>query len=108
MATVELPSGHTADILDTDELTAGVKLAVQRSIQMVVKDKQVVMSLALSEEMKIATLVKVIKSWTHEKLPTAQAIEELSIRDYNALTEAIKEHMKLLSASPDKSGSKED
>jgi hypothetical protein len=108
MATVELPSGKTAEVLETDKLTAGVKLAVQRAVSMVVKDGQMAISLALTEEMKIATMVKVVTSWTHDFPVTAQTIENLSIQDYNALSEAVSEHMKLLRTAPDKSAAKAD
>lgn len=106
MATVELPSGNTADLVEPEALTAGVKLAVQRAVSLTVRDGQAVMSLAMSEEMKIAALVRLVKSWSLPVAVTAQNIENLAIKDYNALSEAVEEHMKLLRATPDKSDAK--
>lgn len=108
MATVNLPSGDTAEIVEVDDLTAGVKLAVQRAVQMTVQNGKVVMSLALTEEMKIAALCKLVKSWSKPIAITAQNIETLGIKDYNALTDAVKEHMELLKATPDKSDPEKD
>lgn len=108
MATVSLPSGNTAEVTEPDALTAGSKLAVQRSVQVDVKNGHMVMSLALTEEMKVAALIHLIKSWSFQEPVSLKAIEALSIKDYNALTDSIKEHMKLLRATPDKSDSAED
>jgi hypothetical protein len=108
MATIELPSGHTAEIMDPEHLTTAVKLAVQRAVQMEVNGKKIVMSLALTEEMKIAALSKLIQSWSLPSVVSVQNIEGLAIKDYNALCDGIKEHMKLLRTSPDKSDAEED
>jgi GTP cyclohydrolase III len=108
MATVSLPSGKTAEIADVDSLTAGVKLAAQRAVSMTVSGGKVVMTLALTEDMKVAALAQLITSWTHEFPVTVKNIEALGIKDYNALSDAVKEHMALLRTTPDKSGSAED
>lgn len=108
MATVNMPSGNTAEILDVDKLTAGVKLAVQRAVSMTVQNGKVIMTLALTEEMKIAALCKLITAWSLPVMVDAKAIEGLGIKDYNALSDAVKEHMDLLKATPDKSSSSTD
>jgi len=107
MANVTLPSGTTAEITDPDDMTAGTKLAVQRAVSMEVNNGKMVLSLALTEEMKVAAIVTLVKSWSKDVAVTKANVEALSIRDYNALAEAVKEHMKLLRAAPDKSDSAE-
>jgi 2-methylisocitrate lyase-like PEP mutase family enzyme len=108
MATVTLPSGNTAEIMEVDELTAGVKLAVQRAVSMTMTGGKMVLSLALNEEMKIAALCKLVKSWSFPVMVNEKAFESMAIKDYNALADAVKDHMELLRATPDKSGSTED
>ena len=108
MAEVKLPSGDTAVIMEIEELTAGVKLAAQRAVQMTLQNGKMVLSLALNEEMKIASLAVLIKSWSKPVPVTAKEIERLGIKDYNALTEAVKGHLKELRTTPDKSDSAED
>jgi hypothetical protein len=108
MATVTLPSGDTAEITDPDDMTAGTKLAVQRAVSMVVNNGKMELSLALSEEMKVAALVTLIKSWSKDLPVTKASVEGLAIKEYNALSDAIKEHMGLLRATPDKSDAPQD
>lgn len=105
MATVTLPSGDTAEIMEVDKLTAGVKLAVHRAVSMTVNNGKMALTLGMSEEMKIAALAHLILSWSKDVPVSVQAIENLGIKDYNALGEAIKEHMDLLGSKPDKSNS---
>jgi hypothetical protein len=103
MATVILPSGDTADILEVDKLTAGVKLAVQRAVSMTVNNGKMVLNLAITEEMKVATIANLVTSWSKDVPVSIKAVEALGIKDYNALCEAVKEHTALLRATPDKS-----
>lgn len=105
MATVNLPSGNTAEVLEVEHLTAGVKLAVQRAVEMTVNNGKIVMSLALTEEMKIAALCKLVTKWSLPEPVSPRSLEALAIKDYNALSDAVKEHMDLLRATPDKSSS---
>lgn len=103
MANVQLPSGINAVLLDVEELTAGVKLAAQRAVTMTIKDGKMVMSLAMGEEVKIATLAAVLKSWDSTLPADQHGIEALGIKDYNALVEFCKDHLELLKSAPDKS-----
>lgn len=103
MATVELPSGIKAELLDVDKLTAKVKLDAQRAVSMTIKDGKMALSLALSEEMKIATVASCLTSWSSELPADQRGIEALGIKDYNALMDAAKEHLELLKSTPDKS-----
>lgn len=107
MANVTLPSGTTAEITDPEDMTAGTKLAVQRAVSMEVNNGKMVLSLALSEEMKVAAIVTLVKSWSKEVPITKANVEALAIKDYNALADAVKEHMSLLRATPDKSDAAE-
>jgi hypothetical protein len=107
MASVTLPSGIKAELMNVDELTAGVKLAAQRAVSVTLKDGKMVMSLAMSEDIKIATIAAVLKSWDSALEANQHGIEQLGIKDYNALVGFCKEHLELLKSTPDKSDSAE-
>ena len=94
--TVELSGGHSASLKPVDLLKASDRLAVHGEIALETVNGKVKMTMALAEELKVATIVHVIESWTRPEKVAIESVVDLTMKDYNKLVAATKEHMKAL------------
>ena len=107
---VELPGDNWAEIKDADELNTGDKLAVKRAMKVPMSQANgtvAEISGAFTDEMRISMLARIIKEWSFEGLPIPSlsmspeiSIEQLPIKTYDALCDAIKPHMEAIEYSP--------
>lgn len=119
---VDLPDGNWVEMRDVDELRTGDKLAVKRAMKIPVRTKSddsvtgavasatdavMNMSGAFTDEMRVAMLGRIVTAWSYEGWPipgqalsAEAAIEQLPIKAYDALCDAIKPHMDAIDYSP--------
>lgn len=100
---VTLPSGTVATVKDVAALSAGDKLAVHSEIALEQVNGKTKVTLGLLEELKVATAAHVVEKWSNEAETSIHTVTKLGLADYNALMDAIKEHVKLLGLVTDKS-----
>jgi hypothetical protein len=116
---IDLSGGGWAVLKSPKDLKAKDKIAVQRTIaweqeasdddEPGVKKRQVIpVNAGLSDDLQMAMLGRVITSWsidgtTPAPVPaTAELLGDLSVDDYDTLTEAITDHMQLLRSRPNR------
>lgn len=107
---VELPGDNWAELKGPDELNTGDKLAVKRAMRVPMSQATgtvAEISGAFTDEMRITMMTRVIKEWSYEGLPIPSlamapeiSIEQLPIKAYDALCDAIKPHMEAIEYSP--------
>jgi hypothetical protein len=105
---VELDDGNWIELRDADELRTGDKLAVKRALKLPRDENgMIVTTSAITDEQRIAMLGRIITAWSYEGRPIPSeamspesAIEQLSIKTYDALCDAIKPHMEAIEYSP--------
>lgn len=103
MTDVTLPSGATATLKDVATLTAGDKIAVQSTLTVDMAGGEMRFTLAMGEEIKVATIAHVVAAWSFEAAPSVESVQKLTLPDYAALCKATEEHNAALGLGADKS-----
>lgn len=105
---ITLPDDGWADLRDPSDLRAKDKIAVQRAIvfSMLSGDNgeqaRIPVSAAMSDDMCIALLCRIITAWSlpYPVPATAAVLEDLPVPVYQALCDGIEEHLELVRAAP--------
>lgn len=107
---VELSHGQWAEMREADEITeAGQRSIMRASLQMPAERRKQFRAAAGDEEksaalndtleledldafkaMSDATILAYLRSWSFEEKPTVEALQDLSLKDYEALEAATK------------------
>jgi hypothetical protein len=106
---VELPGDQWAEIKGIDELKARDKIALQRVVTWVrqesdTDDAGIPLNAGLTVEMQMVLLSNCITSWSLEPPApvTRPVLEDLPIATFNALCDAVEDHMKVVMAVPNR------
>lgn len=106
MPRIDLPNGNWAEIRGVDEMKGGDKVAVQRAIVFrTAEDGQnPEFTAAAGEDMQIALLCRIITDWSLDPKPpvTREMIEDLPVTSYNALCDAIQDHIEVIRTAPNR------
>lgn len=102
---VELDAENWAEITPADELRSGDRRAVNRAVRIELDDnRQPILTGAMNDDMRDALLKRVVRDWS---LPfpipekDAKSLDKLTLKQEDALNEATKPHMDLVTGQVD-------